>query len=428
MRWLLDAAYLLAAIITAPIWITRMIATGKWRTDWPARFGAVPATRPDRAAKPGQHTILIHAVSVGEVNATRHLVRHLVADPRQPRVIIATTTDTGFARARALLGDAHDIVRFPFDFSLSVDRFLDRVKPDAVVLVELEVWPNFTARCAARGIPVCVVNGRISARSFARYAKVKWLVRRSFARLAFAAAQQQDYADRFRAMGVAPDRVHVTDTMKWDTAQVAMEVPGTAALAEALGIDRSRPLIVAGSTEPCEHALLHRAAPSGVQLLCAPRKPEWFDAAANDLPGCARRSRGDRGSAADRFLLDTIGELRAAYALADVVVVGRSFGELHGSDMMEPVALGKATIVGPRVDDFADSAAALLDAGGLIQTTADQLPAVLRSLLDDAPRRAELGRRGRDVIVSRQGASARHAKMILDLLDHPPASSRIASA
>jgi 3-deoxy-D-manno-octulosonic-acid transferase len=218
-------------------------------------------------------------------------------------------------------------------------------------------------------------------------------------------------------MGVLDARVFVTDTMKWDTAEIADDVPGAEKLAEEMGIDRGKPLVVAGSTAPEEHAMLRDAVSKGVQLLCAPRKPEWFDDAAADLEGCARRSKGDRGSATGRFLLDTIGELRKAYALADVVVIGRSFGNLHGSDMMEPIALGKATIVGPRVEDFLETAKQLLAGDGLIQTDAARLPETIKELLNDPQRRAELAHNGRDVIRTHQGATNRQVEYIITLLD-----------
>ena len=416
MGWLLDLLYLAATLVTSPIWLTRLIRTGKFKTDWPARFGRTRLRSDD-----GRKCVLLHAVSVGEINAIRLLVERLAGTPQSPRLVIATTTDTGSARARDLFGARHDVVRFPFDLSFVVRRFLRSVRPDLVVLVELEVWPNFTAACVKRGIPVCVVNGRLTERSHRGYRLLGPLIRPSFRRLAAAAVQNDRYAQRFEALGIPPGRICVAGTMKWDTAQIDDSVDGAAELADAMGIDRSRPLIVAGSTAPGEHELLVKAVPNGAQLLCAPRKPEWFDGAAAALPGCARRSRADHGSPAGRFLLDTIGELRRAYALADVVVVGRTFGKLHGSDMMEPVALGKATIVGPAVEDFRDTVDALRAGDGIVQTDRDHLAPTLRALLDDPERRAQLATNGRAVIRSHQGATQEHVELILSLLDHDKA-------
>jgi 3-deoxy-D-manno-octulosonic-acid transferase len=233
------------------------------------------------------------------------------------------------------------------------------------------------------------------------------------------AVQNETYAARFRALGVPENRIVITGTMKWDTAQIADVVPGSESLASEFGIDRERPLVVAGSTAPGEHDLFARSLPDDAQLLCAPRKPEWFDRAAAELPGCARRSRQQRGSATGRFLLDTIGELRAAYALADVVVIGRSFGNLHGSDMMEPIALGKAVIVGPAVTDFQDIVEALLAGGGIMQVNADGLANALWELLNGADRRATMAARGRDVIRQHQGATEQTARLLLDILASP---------
>lgn len=412
MRRLLDLLYLLIAAVTSPIWLLRMVQTGKIRTDWRGRFGAAEQL-PRRS---GVRRIMIHAVSVGEINAIRLLVDQLRTDEPDADIVISTTTDTGFARAMTLFGKQCPVVRYPFDFSFAVDRLLKAVQPDAVVLVELEVWPNFCAACAKREIPVCIVNGRLTDRSFKRYRWVKPVIDRWFAALRFACVQNADYAARFQAMGVAPDRLHVTGTMKWDTAEIADDVPGAAELAQAMGIDRSKPLIVAGSTAPGEHELLVQALPQGVQLLCAPRRPEWFDQAALAMPGCARRTLNQHGSNTGRFLLDTIGELRQAYALADIVVVGRSFGSLHGSDMMEPVALGKPTVVGPAVADFRETTDSLLDGGGLIQCDASSLSTVLQSLLNDEAKRRQLAENGRNVIRANQGATSRHSDMILQLL------------
>ena len=215
MRWLVDGVYLLVVLLTLPIWLVRMIRTGKIRTDWRGRFGHVS----DAASRDGRdrRRVLIHAVSVGEVNAIRELVAAL--DAGGCEVVVATTTDTGTARAQALFGSRHQVVRFPFDLSWMVLRFLRRIEPDSVVLVELEVWPNLLAGCARLGMPVLVINGRLTSRSHRRYAMVKPLVRRMFSRLAWVGVQDEDYAARFRDLGAAPGRIDVIGNMKWDNAR-----------------------------------------------------------------------------------------------------------------------------------------------------------------------------------------------------------------
>jgi 3-deoxy-D-manno-octulosonic-acid transferase len=431
MRWLLDVLYLIVLGLSAPLWLYRLIRTGKWRSDWAGRFGAAP-----RLAVAPQGRVLLHAVSVGEVNAIRLLVDRLAeAGPDGTPgldVVIATTTNTGFARATALFGGRHAVVRYPLDFSWAVSRFLGNLQPDAVGLVELEVWPNFTGECRRREIPVCIINGRLSARSAARYARVKRFIAPSLRRLACVAVQDEVFGKRFIELGVERGDILVTQSMKWDTAEITDDVRGADELARELGIDRSRPLVVAGSTAPDEHALLNAAVPADVQLLCAPRRPEWFDDAAEVLSGCRRRTRpvaqdesveksgavkgGTGGTGGTtRFLLDTIGELRQAYALADVVVVGRSFGSLHGSDMMEPIALGKPVVIGPAVEDFISQMEALRAGGGIVQCTRAELPAVIAELLSDVSKRRGLAVRGRSVIRAQQGATDRHAALLRGL-------------
>ncbi|RMH29598.1 MAG: hypothetical protein D6693_01725 [Planctomycetota bacterium] len=410
---LLDALYLVLAALSAPWWLRRR------RCGWRERFGhtgPIPGT--DR------RRVLIHAVSVGEVNLTRSLVRTLAAEAD---VIVSVTTDTGIARARELYGTAPGVtvVRYPLDASWMVRRFLDAVRPDAVGLIELELWPNFARACRRRGVPLAILNGRLSERSFSRYRLARPILGGVFRSLAACAVQDEAYRRRFIAVGVPADRCSVLGSMKWDAAGRDADFAAAESLARDLGIDRSRPLIVAGSTAPDEHALLHAATPPGVQLLCAPRRPEWFDGAQRDLPGCVRRSAGNRGAAADRFLLDTIGELRLAYAMADVAVVGRSFGGLYGSDPMEPASLGKPVVIGPSVADFESSVRALRDAGGLIQTTREGLGGVLARLIEDRAERERVGAAARACVEANRGATARHADLMLGLLGRTGTSERL---
>jgi 3-deoxy-D-manno-octulosonic-acid transferase len=406
-RW--DLAYILAATALAPVWAR------KKRLGWGERLGHIGPmlTR----APAGRPRVLLHAVSVGEAAALRSLVPLLA---EHAEVIVSVTTDTGLARARSLYADTCDVVRSPLDFSWSVCRFLDATRPDVVALVELEVWPNLVRACVDRAIPVGVINGRLSERSFKGYRRAARFIGPSFGRLNFAAVQDATYAARFRAMGVHPDLLEITGSMKWDAVAV---VEGSARtgdaldLARALGLDPTRPIVVAASTAPGEEALLHNAIPSGVQLVCAPRKPEWFDQAAAAMPGCVRRSAGSAGATpgADRFLLDSIGELSTLYRVADVVVIGRSFGDLFGSDPTEPAGLGLPILIGPAHGDFAEAVSVLDRSGAIRVVERDNLAAALAGLLADADARRLMGENARLCVRSQQGASARHAEMLLRL-------------
>lgn len=411
MGVLIDAAYVAAAIAAAPVLAPKWLArSGAGGLDLSARLGHGEPL-PER----GRSRILIHGVSVGEVNACRELVRILAEGEPRVDLAIAATTPTGLRRAIELFEPPHAVIQYPFDLSGAVERMLDRVRPDVVATIELEVWPHLVSACRRRGIPIVVLNGRLSERSFRGYRRVRPLVASMFAGLDRVLAQDQAYATRFAALGVPEDRLEIAGSMKWDAARIEdrQQVAGAEALGKELGIDPDRPLVVAGSTAPGEPERLVASMPDGAQLLCAPRRPEWWDAAAAAMPGCARRSRGERGSATGRFLLDTLGELRAAYALADLVVVGRSFGRLHGSDPVEPVALGKATIVGPAMGDFQSTAGPLREAVGLVETDLPGLAETIRSLLADEERRRSIAEAGRAVIRARQGASARAAEVLL---------------
>ncbi|MEM9415961.1 MAG: glycosyltransferase N-terminal domain-containing protein [Planctomycetota bacterium] len=416
-----DILYAAGLTVTAPVWGWKLLRTGKWKTDWAGRLGHGWdfITVADETA--GEQRILIHAVSVGEVSLIRGLVDELARREPALRIIIASTTNTGFARATSLYGEKHAVIRYPFDFSGAVAGVLDAIKPDVFVTVELEVWPNFVDACEERNIPVAVVNGRLSERSYKGYRRFKRFIGPTFAKLSKVAAQTQDYADRFVGMGVPADRVSVLDTMKWDTAVIepAEAVAGAEQLAAELGIDRSKKLIVAGSTSPGEEKLLIETCPADAQLLIAPRKPEWFDAVMKAAPDAVRRTSGiaaEPGAGQRVFLLDTIGELRRAYALADVCIVGRSFmGDLYGSDMMEPIALGKPTLIGPHHADFADTMTALTEADGIVVTDTPG-PEAAR-LLADPERAQQIANRGREVIRSRRGSTQRHADMILGMLE-----------
>ncbi len=408
----LDIAYTLALPAFAPALLR------KRRSGLRERLGHT-----DTLAGATRPRLLIHAVSVGETNLIAPLVRTLVAD-RGVEVIVSVTTDTGMQRARTLYESIAPVVRFPLDFSRCVRRFLDAIRPDAVALTELELWPNFAQECARRQVPLAIVNGRLSARSFKGYRRARPLLARSFGSLALCAVQDEEYAERFAAMGVPSDRLVVAGSMKWDSVEVGSEVPGVDALADRLGVDRSRPLIVAGSTAPEEHALLRDATPEGAQLLCAPRRPEWFAPAVDDLPGCAVWSRNEPGSPTGRFVLDTIGELRRAYAMADVVVIGRSFGDLHGSDPMEPAALGKPLVIGPRFGDFTQSVRALERAGALRVVEKDALARTLRELVESEPERTRMGAAALECVRTNRGAASRHADLLMPLLSRPGRNAR----
>lgn len=405
---LLDLVYAVALVVASPVLLWRLFRTGKWRSDWRARRGFVEPPPPDP-----RPTVLLHGVSVGEVAAAAPLVERLGGPTgRGPtRVVVSATTNTGIARARAAYGDHYPVVRYPLDFSRCVERFLDRVQPDVVALMELEVWPNMTRACRRRGIPVVVVNGRLSRESFRGYRRLRPFLAPSFRRLHGVAAQTEAYAGRFRAMGVAAERVHVTDSLKWEAALP----PGTrdegAELARAMGVDPDRPLVVAVSTGPDEEARLLEGRPDGVQLMVVPRKPERFEAVAALAPWI-RRSRGERApdGGADLFLVDTMGEAEAATAAANVVVVGRSFNGMGGSNPVPPALLGRPVVMGPDHANFAEMVEAL-ETGGALVVADDPWPTVCR-ILDEADLAARMSAAGPATVRAHAGATDRNVEVV----------------
>ncbi|MGQ9650324.1 MAG: 3-deoxy-D-manno-octulosonic acid transferase [Phycisphaerae bacterium] len=419
MRWVVDLCYLMAATVFAPIVAYRSWRTGKYRRDWDQRRGLLPQL------PPGQPRVWIHAVSMGEMNSIRGLVEMWRARCPDLHFVISATTDTGIDQARKLFKDL-TVVRYPLDFSWFVRRALDRIAPTMIVLVEAEIWYQFVTQARARNIPVVVINGRLTEqKSMRRFRWVMPIARRMFGSLTWVGALTEEHAERFRRLGVPADRVTVTGSMKWDTAQVADSLPGSNELATAMGIDRGRPVWVCGSTGDGEeaiilkaYALLRQRRPN-LQLMIVPRKPERFDEVAELIRqsgfDCLRRSRcpdgylmADKVCEEDRIwseppeaaetcrhalndtaglgrsgnldaamphapgrspavgLGDTMGELRKFYALADVVFVGRTLADMGGSDMMEVAGLGRPIIVGPHTENFAE-AVERLEAGGAIR-------------------------------------------------------------
>lgn len=389
-------------------------ATGAWPAGWRDRSGAVgPVARRSRGLR-----VLVHGVSVGETNALAPFVDALAASPQEPDVVVSAGTETGFARAGQLHGGRREVVRFPLDFTWTARRFLDAVRPRLVALAELELWPTFMAECARRGVLVCVVNGRLSERSYRGYRAWRPLARRLFARLSFVAAQTETYRRRFLAMGVPPERVVATGSFKWDAALRAPDAAAAERLAAALGIDRTRPLVVAGSTGPGEEERLLAGLPQGCQLLLAPRDPSRWDEVAALRPGTARRSRCREGGRPPPnrgvFLLDTLGELPDAYQLADVVFVGRTLAPLGGSNPLEPLALGKPTVVGPHWEHFEGVMHDLLAAGG-VAVCDDPMRVIGKWLADPAAGEA-VATGARQAFERNRGASARTAERTLRLL------------
>jgi len=427
---LYQAGLLAAATAASPVLLARMAATGKYRAGLGQRLGRYPAGLAEVGAR---RPLWVHAVSVGETVAALPLLSALAARRPDVPLVVSTVTPTGQATARERAREARAVFYFPFDLAAPVGRALETVRPRAVLLMETEIWPVFLLEAARRGVPVGIVNGRISDRSFRRYRLVRPLVARCLRALAFVGAQSPLDAERFVALGAAPARVVVTGNLKVDQA-AAPPKPGAAtpaSLEAALALPPS-PRLLAGSTHRGEErAVLDafvrlRAAVPDLRLILAPRHPERLCEVARllDEGGFRWARRSERPGTAvapapDVILVDTIGELAALYGIADLAFVGGTLVEtVGGHNLLEPAAHARAPLHGPHVHNFREIARALAEAGGAVPVAdAPGLAEAAAALLADPGRRAALGARARGVVEAGRGATARTLELVESALD-----------
>jgi len=420
----------LAFALAVPWYLWKDRGTGKYRASFRERLGRLPAGLADSAAP----AVWIHAVSVGEVLAARPLVRALRDRLRGHRIVLSTTTVTGQALARRTVGEADAVFFAPFDWVGPVRQALAAVRPSLLVLVETELWPNLIRQAHLAGTRVAVVNGRISARSFRRYRLVSTLLRRVLGEVDLFLMQAEAHAERIRALGAPPGRVRVTGNLKYDA------LPPEARTSEPLArllLDGQpdRVLWIAGSTVPGEeeHVLRAlrevRARVPGVRLVIAPRHPERFAEVAPlaekaGFSATRRTALGDRPwSDGDVLVLDTMGELAQAYALATVVFVGGSLEPAGGHNVLEPAVAGKAIVVGPHMENFQEIADLFRGEGALVQVASPgELGGAIAGLLSDPERRRAVGARARALVARHRGAVAGTLDALAELL--PPGSVR----
>jgi 3-deoxy-D-manno-octulosonic-acid transferase len=400
----------------------------RYRHGWSERLGKIRRNFPDKKC------IWIHAVSVGEVNATKTIIAELKKQLPQYEIILSATTDTGIEQANKLYGKELKVFYFPFDFSFIVHRAFKRLKPNICLLMELEVWPNFTSRAHRLKIPVVVVNGRISDRSFPRYNLVKFFVKPTFKKVPLFLAQTAEYADRFLALGGHTKAAVITGSLKYDTAQVADKVEGADKLAAQLNI-AGRRLWVAGGTGPNEEKIIldvfkklkQQEKYGNLRLAIVPRKPERFNEVADlitqsgfEQTRYSRIKSGGQSTETNKdtvILGDTMGDLRKFYSLATIVFVGRSLVPMGGSDMMESTAMGKCTIFGPHTFNFKETVKSLLLSQGAIEVkNAEKLYETIQNCLDQPQFAQQIASAGQKVIKDNQGATQKSVSAIINLL------------
>jgi 3-deoxy-D-manno-octulosonic-acid transferase len=432
VRALYTIVFALGLAALAPVFAFRAVRHKKYLGSLRERLGGV------RFEQDARQVLWVHAVSVGEVLAVEPLLKTLAIELPGWRLVVSTTTATGQQLARERFPDL-DVLYFPLDLPWAVERSLAHVAPSAVCVAETEIWPNFLAACRRRGVPVALVNGRLSDRSFRRYRVAGGMLAGVLGDIGLFLMQSEADAERMRALGARPERVRAAGNLKYDVDRAALEArlaPRRAQLDAALGLPYDGPLVVAGSTTDGEEALLasalgllreHRGM-ERVRLLVAPRHPERFDEAAGALESAglrvARRSAPANVADAECLLLDSIGELAAVYVHADAVFVGGSLVPRGGHNIIEPALYARPIIVGPHTENFRQIVADFAAAGAVRQLPPEAANGDGARLLADAlaemlgrPDDARaMGERGAAVLAANRGAVTRIVRELRDFL------------
>ena len=403
--------YALAWVVATPFVLARLAWRARRQRGYLDRLGE----RFGRyAAVPPGPRIWIHAVSVGETRAAAPLVEALRARYPNHRILITHMTPTGRATGEALFEDRVERAWLPYDLGFAVRRFFAHFRPEFGIVLETEIWPRLLEEARRAQVPVVLANGRLSERSARRYARVPWFTRWCFGNLAGVAAQTESDARRFASIGATAPVV--LGNVKFDLAVPEAMVERGKAFRTLFGAERS--VWVAGSTREGEEALLIDAlaasgAPAEVLLVIVPRHPQRFDAvaalAASRGFEIARRSAAAPVGRAVRVLIgDSMGEMLAYYAAADVVIIGGSLLPLGGQNLIEACALGRPVIVGPHMFNFEAASESAIRAGAAVRVRdATEALEVAAAITSDASRREEMGRKAREFVAAHRGAVER---------------------
>ncbi len=433
MYFLYSALTAIAMVLLAPYFVLQGLRRGKYIGSFRERMGYLPESLARGLA--GDTAIWVHAVSVGEVLASKPVVDGLRQRFPERPIFVSTTTATGQQLARDRIQSASGIFYFPFDWRAPVRRAFGTIRPALVVILETEIWPNFMREAERAGVPVIFVNSRISDRSIRRFRRFRRLIeplfRRALGHAELFLAQSKEDAKRLEEMGASEEKVEVTGNLKYDIEPPALS-PFGKWLAEQAAHQERWPVFVAGSVvEGEEEAVL--AAYDVVQrqwrhalLVLAPRKPQRFNAAEALVKergwNVVRRSKIDMGASLDEncdvLILDSIGELAGIYSLGDAVFVGGSLVNSGGHNILEPAWFGKPPIFGPSMQNFREIAARFSSARAAIQVASGQkLGEAWAELINDSVTSGHMGQKARTLVESNRGATARSIERIVAVLD-----------
>jgi 3-deoxy-D-manno-octulosonic-acid transferase len=415
VSYLLNLVYLLLILVSLPWLLVQAARKGKYREGYAAKFlGIVPRRTDSRKT-----CLWLHAVSVGEVNLLAPLLKRIEQERPEWECVISTTTATGMALAKKKY-PRQMVFYCPLDFSWAVKAAMRRVRPDVLLLAELELWPNMIRAAKRCGAKVAVINGRLGEKSFRGYRRIRPLVASLLRQIDLLAVQDETYAERFRALGARPETVHVTGSMKYDGAQTDRNNPATRRLAALAGFADDDIVLLAGSTqEPEEEMALATFRALGPQwpqlrLILVPRHPDRFEAVAKLLESSGmswqRRTTlpGEAASGSRVLLVDVVGELGAWWGTAQIALVGGSMGRRGGQNMIEPAAYATAVSFGPNTWNFRDIVAAMLarDAA-VVVNNGEEFTRFVRRCLEQPEQAAALGQRAQALVLSQLGATGR---------------------
>lgn len=424
-----SALIVLFALLVSPWLVYQAVRYRKYVGSLSQRLGYLPVSF-NIDAEP---SIWIHAVSVGELLTARPLISALRERHPSLRLFLSTTTLSAQQLARRGGLEVDAVFYFPFDLGFVVRRTLDLVRPRMFLMMETELWPNLLRECHRRGVKTAVVNGRLSARSFPRYRRVRGFFKHVLADVDRFCVQSEESARRFIEIGAPAARVVVTGSLKFDSLEPAAGQNRTRErVLRYLRFAPARPVWVAGSTMRGEEAIVLRtfrrikAAHPAAVLVLAPRHPERFAEVAT-MAGqegfrTVRRSELpiDAEPRADVVVLDTIGELATVYQIATVVFVGGTLVPTGGHNILEPAVYGKPVVVGPSMHNFAEIAAAFTAHDAAVQVASDgAFEAEMLALLSDPVRRARIGAAARALVEANRGAKAKTLEVLDTLM--PPA-------
>jgi len=425
VSYLLNLIYLLLLILFSPWLLYAAARKGKYREGFAAKFlGRVPIRK-------GEHfCVWLHAVSVGEVKLLETLIDQIEHRFPDWRCVISTTTMTGLALAKRKYA-AHTVFYCPLDFSWAVGTAMRRIRPDLLLLAELELWPNLIRTARRRGAKVAIVNGRLSDHSLKGYRRIRPFVAYLLRSIDLIAVQNDPYAERFVTLGARPESVHVAGSVKFDGAETDRDNPATRRLAKLAGIAPQDVVFLAGSTQDPEESLALAtfrelsAEHSRLRLILVPRHPDRFPVVAKMLGASGVRwqlrsnlQRDGADPLARVLLVDAVGELGAWWGTATIAFVGGSMGRRGGQNMIEPAAYGAAVSFGPNTQNFRDVSSLLLDAGAAtVIHDGHELTTLVRRCLEKPQFAEKLGRKASELVAQQLGAAERTVDLIAALAE-----------